>query len=132
MDKQQFEIMVMDAVNDLPAEFRDRLENVDVMVKEWPSPEQLSKAKVQRGRSLLGLYEGVPLSRRGRAYRMALPDKITLFQKPIESRCRHIEELEQEIRVVLLHEIGHHFGMDEKWLQKIESEKTSRRSKGTP
>ena len=126
MDQVSFEALVAKALKELPVEFRDRLENVDVVVAEQPTPGQLAKMRLRHG-TLLGLYEGIPITRRGGHYNLALPDKITLFQKPIESRCRNEGEIAQEIKRVLLHEIGHHFGIGEAKLREIERE---RRKKG--
>jgi len=131
MEKQQFDAIVVEAIRDLPAEFRERLENIDVAVEDWAAPGQLAKTGSGRRMNLLGLYEGVPLTKRSRGYGLVLPDKITLFQKAIEARCRFAGDVEAEIRRVLCHEIGHHFGMDEKQLQKIESESIAKRSKRT-
>jgi len=76
---------------------------------------------------LLGLYQGVPQTRRGRRYGLVLPDKISIFQKPIEAQCRIGDEIEVKIGEVVRHEIAHHFGLDEKTLRKIEGEKRGRK-----
>lgn len=70
---------------------------------------------------MLGLYEGVPRTRRGQGYGMVLPDKITIFRKPIETRCRSWEEIEKEVAKVVRHEIAHHFGIEEHRLQNLEN-----------
>ena len=121
MQRESFEALVAKAIYSLPKEFRDRLENIDVVVEDLPTSQQLSKVGLKRYTDLLGLYEGVPLTERGRGYGMVLPDKITLFQKPIEARCRFNWEVEQEIQRVLCHEIAPHFGISEERLQRIES-----------
>jgi predicted Zn-dependent protease with MMP-like domain len=107
----------------LPSEFRSKLENVDVVVEDWPTPRQISQMKLRHPSQLLGLYEGVPQTKRGRGYGMVLPDKITIFQKPIEARCHFDEEIEVEIGEVVCHEIAHHFGSGEETLRRIESER---------
>ena len=122
MEYERFEELVIKALSELPEEFQEKLENIDVTVAERPTSGQLSKMGLSRSTSLLGLYEGVPLTRRGRRYGMVLPDKITIFQKPIESKCRGEREIAREIRSVVCHEIAHHFGMDEASLRRIESE----------
>lgn len=124
MERGEFEALVVDALANLPAEFQDQLENVDVVVEERPTRRQLSRAGLGRGWSLLGLYEGVPQTKRTRAYSMVLPDRITLFQGPIEAKCRSQEEIAEEIKRVLLHEIAHHFGIDEDSLRRIEGRPT--------
>lgn len=119
--RERFYNMVMKAINALPLEFRDKLENVDVVVADWPTRSQLAKTNIRNQFGLLGLYEGVPHTKRGRGYEMVLPDKITIFQKPIEARCRSWRETEEEIGRVVRHEIAHHFGTEEQRLRIIES-----------
>ena len=120
MDNYQFESIVIKAIEALPDEFREKLENVDVIVEDWPSAEQLQRLKIRHRSQLLGLYEGIPHTQRGRGYGMVLPDKITIFKKPIEMRCRSDKEIEKEIGNVVRHEIAHHFGTDENTLREIE------------
>lgn len=120
MDHYQFESIVVKAIEALPGEFREKLENVDVIVEDWPSTEQLRRLKIRHRSQLLGLYEGIPHTQRGRGYGMVLPDKITIFKKPIEMRCRSDKEIETEIGNVVRHEIAHHFGTDEDTLWEIE------------
>jgi len=111
----------------LPPEFQRKLENVDIVVEEWPTPGQLRQVKHIHPTQLLGLYQGVPQTRRGRGYALVLPDKISIFQKPIEAQCRFADEIEAKIEEVVRHEIAHHFGLDEKTLRKIEGEKRSKK-----
>ena len=120
MQRVRFLDLVVKAVEALPEEFRERLENLDVVVADWPSPAQLSAARVGSRLGLLGLYEGVPHVGRTRGYGMVLPDKITVFRKPIEGRCHSWAEIEREIVRVVRHEIAHHFGTDEGTLRSIE------------
>ena len=121
MNKERFDELVFRVVERLPSEFRDRLENVDVIVEDRASASQLSKVRLGHHSQLLGLYEGVPQIRRGVRYGMVLPDRIYIFQKPIESMCHSDEEIERKIAEVVQHEIAHHFGTDEKTLRQIES-----------
>jgi predicted Zn-dependent protease with MMP-like domain len=127
MEKEKFEALVVRAIDSLPAEFQRKLENVDVVVEDWPTPGQLRQAKHSHPTQLLGLYQGVPQTKRGERYGMVLPDKISIFQKPIEAQCRFGEEIEAKVEEVVRHEIAHHFGLDEKTLRKIESEKRRRK-----
>lgn len=120
MDRERFEWLVARAVKSLPKEFRTRLENVDVVVEAWPTQDQLTKAGLRRGQILLGLYQGVPLTRRGRRYGLVAPDKITIFQRPIEARCRFEAEIIAEIQRVVRHEIAHHFGIGDARLRQLE------------
>lgn len=115
MEKKQFEELVEKAFLSLPERFRDKVDNVQIIVEDYPSREQLERANVYSYRDLLGLYEGIPLERRGTAYGMfpTMPDRISLFQKNIEAVCRSEKEMEEKVHEVLIHEIGHYFGMDE-------------------
>lgn len=114
MTRERFEQIAQDAFDSLPASFRDRVENVQIVVEDYPSDDALGRVKSDRY-SLLGLYQGIPLTQRGQWYGMSatLPDKISLYQKNIESVCRSEEEIEHRIVEVLFHELGHYFGMDE-------------------
>ena len=123
MEREEFEDLLVRALSELPPEFQDRIENVDIVVEERPSREQLLEFGIEHGDKLLGLYEGLPLTERPRWYHMVLPDRITLFQEPIEAKCRLREEVTEEIRRVLCHEIAHHFGIDDDRLDVIENEK---------
>ena len=123
MDKEKFTGLVARAVDSLPEEFRSRMENIDVVVEEQPTPGQLSEVKLKRGITLLGLYQGVPLPWRSRSYGLVVPDKITIFQKPIEDMCKHDADIELEIQRVIQHEIAHHFGIGDARLRQIEKGK---------
>jgi len=125
VDREKFEDLVAQALDELPEEFQDRLENVDVVVMDYPTRRQL--AKLGRGMTLLGLYEGVPQTGRTRGYNLVTPDKITIFQKPIEAECRNEAEVTVEIQKVVLHEIAHHFGISDARLREIEARKYRRR-----
>jgi len=127
MQREKFEALVARAIDSLPPEFQLKLENVDIVVENWPTRRQLRQAKHSHPTQLLGLYQGVPQTRRGRGYGLVLPDKISIFQKPIEAQCRFGDEIEAKIEEVVRHEIAHHFGLDEKTLRKIESEKRRRK-----
>ena len=119
-----FEQLVIKALNTLPDEFTTRLENVDVVVQDRPTVEQLRRAGLKPGHSLLGLYEGVPLTKRGARYGLVPPDKITIFQKPIEAKCgQYGIEIAKEIARVVIHEIAHHFGISDARLEQIEKER---------
>jgi len=127
MERERFEALVARAIEDLPLEFQSKLENVDVVIEDWPNPRQLKQVKLSHPSQLLGLYQGVPQTRRGRGYGMVLPDKISIFQKPIEAQCRCDKEIEVKIGEVVRHEIAHHFGTDEKTLRRIEGERQTRK-----
>ena len=127
MERQKFEALVFRAVEALPPEFRSKLENVDIIAEDWPSPNQVRQLRLRYKAQLLGLYEGVPQTKRDSGYNLVLPDKITIFQKPIELKCRSDKEIEGEIGRVLRHEIAHHFGIGDAALYKIEKQKHNRK-----
>ena len=112
MDISDFEKLAARAIGRLPREFSARLDNVIVIVKAAPTKAQTARF----GAGLLGLYEGVPRTDRGTSYSGAMPDKITLFKNNIESQCGNEGETEGRIRHTLMHEIAHHFGMDDEEL----------------
>jgi len=119
MDSQRFEELVVRAVDSLPDEFHERLENIDIVVADRPTPQQLATLRRKRGETLLGLYEGVPLTKRSRHYGLVPPDKITIFQQPIEAMCRTDARIIAEVRRVVLHEIAHHFGISDDRLRQL-------------
>jgi predicted Zn-dependent protease with MMP-like domain len=119
VDSARFEHLVAEAVNSLPEEISERMENVDVVVADRPTREQLRVLKGRKGDTLFGLYEGVPLTNRSHGYGLVTPDKITIFQEPIESHCRNDAQIVKEVRRVVLHEIAHHFGISDRRLWDI-------------
>ena len=122
MKREAFEELVAAAVERLPGEFAERLDNVAIVVQDAPTRRQLGGPRGERGMTLLGLYEGVPITERTHDYGMVLPDKITLFQGPIEASCRTEEEIVAMIQRVVRHEIAHHFGITDERLDEIEGE----------
>lgn len=120
MDTERFRWLVARAVEDLPEEFLTKLENIDVVVESRPTSSQLKRAGLRSYNALLGLYEGVPQTKRGRHYGLVPPDKITIFQKPIEAICKDDGEITAEIQKVVAHEIAHHFGISDARLRQIE------------
>ena len=124
MDRMKFEELVSAAVGNLPDEFIAELENVDVVVQDWPTTGQIRRARLKHGYILLGLYEGVPRTKRGQHYGLVPPDKITIFRKPIEEKCKQDDiEIATEIGKVVRHEIAHHFGIGDTRLEQIEKER---------
>ncbi|MFP4083128.1 MAG: metallopeptidase family protein [Candidatus Aminicenantes bacterium] len=120
MHKEKFEKLVEDALAELPQKFKKYLQNLAVMVEEKPSPEVYRRTGGSVFSSVLGLYHGVPLKHRGPFYGNIPPDVITIYQKPIEAICRSDEEIKRKVREVVLHEIGHYFGLSDKELKQIE------------
>ncbi len=113
LGRAEFEKLVAQAAESLPEHFLRRLENVDVVVEDEPTAEDLELAGVEQDGTLLGLYHGVPQSQRGPWYGNILPDRIVIYQRPIEAVARDRREIRKEIRITLMHEIGHHFGLAE-------------------
>jgi predicted Zn-dependent protease with MMP-like domain len=121
LTREEFEDLVVSALKKLPGSFRKRMENVDVVVEDRASPEILEEMGLRSPYELLGLYQGVPLSRRGFYYGNVLPDKITLFQFPIQAICNSRVEVESKVREVVIHEVGHYFGLDDERLRELEN-----------
>jgi predicted Zn-dependent protease with MMP-like domain len=115
MTRERFEAIAEEEFANLPEPFRQRIENVRIVIEDVDSAVQRRRAGLGRSSMLLGLYEGVPLTRRGVDYGVmpVMPDTITLFQKNIESIARSDAEIRTQIRETLIHEIAHYFGMDE-------------------
>lgn len=119
MNEEAFAQLVAEALDSLPPEIAARMENVEVVVEPYPTRAQLRAAGVRSGRTLLGLYEGVPHTHRTASYGLVLPDKITIFQRPIEALCRGPAEIRAEVRRTVVHEIAHHFGLDDQALRRL-------------
>lgn len=120
MDRETFESLVEEAVAELPQEFRESLENVSIVVQDWPTRRQLVGIGKRSRFELLGLYHGVPQTVRGENYNLVLPDTITLFRRPILARCHSDDEVRQVVQETLRHEVAHHFGTSEARLRSIE------------
>ena len=116
-----FEALVADALDDLPAYVQERLENVAVVVEERASPDQLHSFGHPPGYDLLGLYEGVNRLDRAAGYHLVAPDRITLFWRPIldEVGSADPEAIRAEVRKTIVHEVAHHFGIDDAELEKL-------------
>ena len=118
ISREQFERLVREALSQLPNDVRSHLDNVDVVVDGSASTSQLVGTGIENEMELLGLYEGIPLTERY-GYDLVLPDKITLFQKPIETICETQEQITEEIKATIVHEIAHHFGIDDDRLHNL-------------
>ena len=123
VSEEEFEGLVVEAINSLPEKFKEKMENIAIAIEDLPSQELLIEMKIKSPYGLLGLYRGVPYPGRGIWYRNVLPDKIIIFKKPIEVRCRNKEDIKESVRRVVIHEIGHYFGLGEADLRKIERER---------
>lgn len=119
MQRRRFLRLVRQALADLPSPYRDWLANVDVVVERRPRPHHLRTAGLGRGETLFGLYEGVPLTERAGSYNLVLPDKISIFQEPLEQEFSDDAELIEEVRRTVLHELAHHFGISDEELERL-------------
>lgn len=114
----EFELLVERALESLPPAIAERLDNVAIVMQDWPDDEQMDLGDTDDAHGLLGLYQGVPLIDRA-DYDMVLPDKITLFQGPIEALGLSRVETAKEIRVTVLHELAHHLGFTDEDLERL-------------
>ena len=116
MERDAFEKIVEQTFEKLPEVFKKAIDNVGIVVEDYPDDELVKRMQLPSKSNLLGLYHGIPLTGRSTWYGMTpvSPDKISIYQRNIESRCRTDKEIEQAIYEVLIHEIGHYFGMGEK------------------
>jgi len=113
LNREQFEALVEEAMTELPAEFLQHMHNVAVTVADWPSPGELKRAGVAHPLQLFGLYEGIPLTKRGAHYNLVAPDRIILYQGPLQMAAHSLPALREQIRRTVVHEIAHHFGIGE-------------------
>lgn len=118
MQRGRFVHLVREALDNLPAPYRNWLSNIDVVVERRPRAYHRREAGLRPGETLYGLYEGIPLAERTE-YQMVLPDKITIFQQPLEMDCESDAELVKEVRQTVLHELAHHFGLDDEELERL-------------
>lgn len=120
MKDDEFGKLVDEAIDSIPREFLDKLENVTVLVEDFPTAHKIAKIRKKgRGGLPLGLYEGVPKTKRGQyGIGGTLPDKITIFKRSIEAMSRSADEVKRIVQDTVKHEIAHHFGMDEQQIHK--------------
>lgn len=121
VDRETFVAMVGRALDELPVEFRERIANVDVAIEDFARPDDYARTRSPAGSTLLGVYRGIPLTRRGAHYNMALPDTIVIFQRPIERIARDEADLERRVGRVVRHEIAHYFGISDDRLHELEA-----------
>jgi len=113
LDRDEFEKMVNSGIAAIPKRFLRKLDNVAIVIEDEPTLNQKEKLHLRHGWTLFGLYEGVPQIRRGANYGSVLPDKITIFRKPIIEAARDAEHIQEIVKNTVWHEIAHHFGMNE-------------------
>lgn len=122
MDASKFSKIVKEAINLIPEKFLKKLNNVAIVIEDEPTLEQKRKLKLGNSLAVFGLYEGVPQSRRSH-YGAVLPDKITIFRKPIEQMAENEEQIKRIVKNAVWHEIAHHFGMSESEVRQAEEKK---------
>ena len=120
MTRSEFRKLVDDALESIPDRFRDAMQNIAIVVEDEPTLQQLHDVDLEPPETLLGLYQGTPLTERGWAHGNVLPDKITLFQGPIEDSSDDDDDTVIAIGETLIHEIGHYFGLSEEEIEEIE------------
>ena len=118
----EFEKIIADSIDRLPDRYMKNAKNVVIVWEHDPSREQRVKMKLRPHDSLFGLYEGIPLTRRGDGYAMVLPDKITIFKNPTLQYCHNIQEVHEQVLNTLWHEIAHHYGLDHDRIHQLEDE----------
>ncbi|OIO93779.1 MAG: hypothetical protein AUK03_07760 [Anaerolineae bacterium CG2_30_64_16] len=119
MDPDAFEDLVAEAIQTLPEQFQEMLDNVAVVVEDWPDRETLRVARVRSPYQLLGFYHGIPQTARTTYYSLVPPDRISIYRRPIEAQCRTPAEVRELVGRVVRHEIAHHFGISDDRLHEI-------------
>ncbi len=126
MDRSSFEKLVQNSLGRLPRRFKNKIKNISVEIEDIPSRETLRDMGIRRG-TLFGLYQGVPLTEREWNFGNMLPDRITIYQRPIEEAARSTEEIEEIVLETVIHEVGHYFGFTDEDLYEIEDEKARKK-----
>jgi len=121
MTRAEFEAVVERALRALPKRFKQKMANIAVVVEDWPDAETLREMEIEPPDTLYGLYRGVDLLHRDASYGNVLPDTVTIYQGPIEEDCADEAEMAELVRDVVVHEIGHYFGLDDTRLEELES-----------
>ena len=120
MTREAFTALVEEALLEIPRRFREAMQNVALVVEDEPPPEVLADLEVDPDDSLFGLYQGTPLTERSWAHGNALPDRISIYQRPIEEACETDDEIRDCVAETVIHEFGHYFGMSEEEIEEIE------------
>ncbi len=120
MTRGEFETLVERALRTLPSRFTRKLQNIAVVVEDWPDAPTLAEMEIEPPDTLYGLYRGVNLTHRDSSYGNVVPDTITIYQGPIEEDCADPDEMADLVRDVVIHEIGHYFGLDDATMEDLE------------
>ncbi len=116
---EEFQRLIDQALTELPGDHAKNIKNVAILYEDVPTPEQRQKLALRHDQTLLGLYEGVPLSQR-QGTTPLYPDRITLFRRPLQSRANNLEALKEDIKHTLWHEIAHYYGLDHSQIHELE------------
>ena len=120
LSRTEFETAVIAALAELPPDLQTAVNNVEVLIASWPTLDDVQRAGVPAGHTLLGLYNGIPLTKRTHAYNLVAPDTITLYQGPIERAAGgDPERIRRQVRRTVLHEMAHHFGISDARLHEL-------------
>ncbi len=119
MNRSDFRKLVKEALLEIPAEFLNAFENIEITVQDTPDPKTAKELNLGKEDILMGLYQGVPLTKRDTSYGNVMPDKITLFQKSIETLYKTPEEIKKAVHDTVIHEVAHYFGIGEKRLRDL-------------
>jgi predicted Zn-dependent protease with MMP-like domain len=122
VDRKQFEQLVAEALASIPRRFRKAMQNIAIVVEDEPAPDLLVEMEIEPPDTLLGLYQGTPLTERTSAYGNVLPDRVLIFQGPHERAAEDEDDLIVAIGETLIHEIGHYFGLSEEEIEAIEEQ----------
>jgi predicted Zn-dependent protease with MMP-like domain len=120
VDRKQFEALVAEALASIPRRFKKAMHNIAIVVEDEPSPDLLEEMEIEPPDTLLGLYQGIPLTERSSSYGNTLPDRVLIFQGPHERDAEDEDDLVVAIGETLIHEIGHYFGLSEEEIEEIE------------
>src|SRR5687768_15165598 len=120
MTRERFTKLVEEALRDIPSKFREAMQNVAVVVEDEPSEELLEELEMEPDDDLFGLYQGTPLTERSSSYGNTLPDRISIYQLPIEDACEDEDDIRQCVAETIIHEFGHYFGLSEEEIEAIE------------
>jgi len=120
MSDAEFDAIISEAMDTLPQKYIARLKNVLITYEDEPSPQQREKLKLACNQTLFGLYEGIPLPQRGNGYNLVVPDRITIFKRPIMYASASLQDFKEQVRHTLWHEIAHYYGLDHKRIHELE------------
>lgn len=117
--EEEFEQLIVQALDALPEFFQQKLQNVEVIVADWPTESECQSVGLKPNQLLFGLYQGIPLTHRTSNYGLVLPDKITIYRLPIESVCRSQQQIIDQVQHTVKHELAHHFGISDDRLREL-------------